>query len=83
MTLEQFGKLTSNEVREIVLEDKWLSSIKSDIQTEIDGISQRLTTRIKELGERYDNKLGSLATETEALEAKVANHLQKMGFVWS
>ena len=83
MTLEQFGKLTSNEVREIVLEDKWLSSIKSDIQTEIDGISQRLTTRIKELGERYDNKLGSLAIETEELEARVSEHLQKMGLVWN
>jgi hypothetical protein len=35
------------------------------------------------LGERYDNKLGSLATETEALEARVAEHLQKMGLAWS
>jgi type I restriction enzyme M protein len=83
LTLEQFGRLTENEVREIVVEDKWLTSIKSDIQTEIDGISQRLTTRIKELGERYDTKLGSLSTETETLESKVANHLQKMGLVWS
>jgi type I restriction enzyme M protein len=83
MTLEQFGKLTANEVREIVVEDKWLTSIKSDIQTEIDGISQRLTTRIKELGERYNNKLSSLANETEALETRVAEHLQKMGLAWS
>ena len=83
LTLEQFGRLTENEVREIVVEDKLLTSIKSDIQTEIDGISQRLTTRIKELGERYDNKLSSLATETETLESKVAEHLQKMGLVWS
>jgi type I restriction enzyme M protein len=83
LTLEQYGKLTSNEVQEIVVDDKWLTSIKFDIQTEIDGISQRLTTRIKELGERYDNKLGSLATETETLESKVADHLQKMGLVWS
>jgi type I restriction enzyme M protein len=82
LTIEQFGKLTTNEIQEIVVEDKWLTSIKSDIQTEIDGISQRLTTRIKELAERYDNKLGLLATETEVLEAKVAQHLQKMGLVW-
>jgi type I restriction enzyme M protein len=65
------------------VDDKWLTSIKFDIQTEIDGISQRLTTRIKELGERYDNKLGSLAIETETLESIVAEHLQKMGLVWS
>jgi len=83
LTLEQFGKLTVNEVREIVVEDKWVTSIKLDIQTEIDAISQRLTTRIKELGERYDTKLGDLTSETQSIESKVAEHLQEMGLVWS
>jgi type I restriction enzyme M protein len=83
LTLEQFGRVTENEVREIVVEDKWLTSIKLDIQTEIDSISQRLTTRIKELGERYDSKLGVLTSESHTLESKVTEHLQKMGLVWS
>lgn len=51
--------------------------------TEIDAISQRLTSRIKELAERYDTKLSSLTIKTEELEAKVEEHLQKMGLVWS
>ena len=83
LTLDRFTKLTENEVRELVIEDKWITSIKNLIQTEIDSISQRLTTRIKELGERYDTKLGELATETHLLESKVAEHLQKMGLIWS
>lgn len=83
LTLEQYGKLNEAEVRVLVVDDKWLCTIKSTIQTEIDAISQRLTNRIKELGERYDTKLGSLTTQAEALEAKVEAHLQKMGFVWN
>jgi len=70
-------------VRELVNDDKWIASIKNLIQTEIDSISQRLTTRIKELGERYDSKLGEIRVETQSLESKVAEHLQKMGLVWS
>jgi len=66
-----------------VIEDKWITSIKNLIQTEIDSISQRLTTRIKELGERYDSKLGEITLETNSLESKVAEHLQKMGLIWS
>jgi type I restriction enzyme M protein len=83
LTLDRFTKLTENEVRELVIEDKWITSIKNLIQTEIDSISQRLTTRIKELGERYDSKLGDLTSETQSLESKVSEHLKKMGLVWS
>lgn len=83
MTLEQFQKLTEAEVRTLVVDDKWLIAIQNDIQAEIDGISQRLTARVKELAERYENKLGTLATKTEELEAKVAAHLEKMGLVFN
>lgn len=83
LTLEQYGKLTEAEVRELVVDDKWLSTIKATIQTEIDAISQRLTTRIKELGERYDSKLSDLERSLNEVEGRVAEHLQKMGLVWN
>jgi type I restriction enzyme M protein len=53
------------------------------IQGEIDAISQRLTTRIKELGERYDDTLGTIDISVKTLEEKVNAHLKKMGLVWS
>jgi type I restriction enzyme M protein len=83
LTFDRFTKLTEKEVREMVIDDKWITSIKNLIQTEIDAISQRLTTRIKELGERYDSKLGELASDTLSIESKVTEHLQKMGLVWN
>lgn len=82
-TLEQYGCLTEDEVKKLVVIDKWLATIQAAIQQEIDAISQRLTTRIKDLAERYGETLTALDAETKALEAKVAVHLQKMGLIWS
>ena len=82
-TLNQFEKLTEEDVRTLVVDDKWLSSLKSAIQSEIDAISQRLTSRIKELAERYENTIGELNHQTSSLEEKVKNHLKKMQLEWS
>ena len=82
-TLAKFKILTEAEVRILVVEDKWLASLQSAIQTEIDAISQRLTGRIKELADRYKNTMGELDRQTQGLEEKVAAHLKNMGLVWN
>lgn len=78
-TLAQFQQLTEAEVRELLIHDKWLSTLQNSIQTEIDAISQRLTARIKELAGRYAHTLTELDAEVKEMEAKVALHLEKMG----
>lgn len=83
LTLKQYGKLTEAEVRTLVVDDKWIATLSSLMQNEIDAISQRLTTRVKELAERYENTLGELTNSSSELEEKVAGHLNKMGLVWS
>lgn len=83
LTLAKFKTLTEAEVRTLVVEDKWLTSLQAAIQTEIDAISQRLTGRIKELADRYENTLGELDSQTNTLEEKVSAHLENMGLVWN
>lgn len=83
LTLKTFKELTEEDVRTLVVDDKWLASIKASIQTEIEAISQRLTGRVKQLAERYENTLIELDKETKTLEDKVSAHLEKMGLVWS
>ena len=83
LTLAQYAKLTEAEVRTLVADHKWLTSLQAAIQTEIDAISQRLTSRIKELGERYETTLGELDNQTKTLESQVITHLEKMGLVWN
>jgi type I restriction enzyme M protein len=83
VTLKKYDKLTEAEVKNLVIEKKWSKVLNTSIKGEIDAISQRLTLRIKELGERYDDTLGALDASTNKLENKVNSHLKKMGLVWS
>ena len=78
----QYGQLDSNAVKDIVVEDKWLTRLGEDVQAELDRVSQALTGRVKELAERYDKPLPELEAEVETLAATVEKHLEKMGFVW-
>lgn len=70
------------EIKQLAVNDKWLTSIQAAISDEMDRVSQTLTQRVKELAERYETPLPQLTSRVNELEAKVAEHLQKMGFVW-
>jgi type I restriction enzyme M protein len=83
LTLTKFKELTENDIRILVVDDKWLASLQAVIQTEIDAISQRLTARVKELSDRYKNTLGELDSDTKISENKVSAHLEKMGLIWN
>lgn len=81
--LEQYKKLTDEDVKNIVVDAKWMKAMETAIEGEMERISQRLTGRIKELMERYENTLPAINKELAELEAKVNAHLTKMGFVWN
>ncbi|WP_312452354.1 type I restriction-modification system subunit M [Stutzerimonas nitrititolerans] len=78
--LAHYAQLSETELKTLVVDDKWLATLKSDVQTELDRVSQALTGRIRQLAERYATPLPALNAEVEALEAKVNAHLVKMGF---
>ena len=80
--IERYKTLTEDEIKQLVVDDKWMSVLERDVKTEMERISQRLTQRIKELAERYETTLPQQTTEVASLESKVNTHLQKMGFVW-
>ena len=65
------------------MDDKWLTAIEKDIHSEMDRINQRLTSRIKELADRYEMPLPEQTRKVAELEDTVAGHLKKMGFVWN
>jgi type I restriction enzyme M protein len=46
-------------------------------------VSQALTTRLKQLGERYGEALPTISIRVEELEARMAGHLERMGFAWN
>jgi type I restriction enzyme M protein len=71
------------EVKTLVVEDKWLATLDAAIHGEMDRVSQQLTQRVKELAERYETPLPQMTTRVVELEAKVNQHLERMGFAWA
>lgn len=78
----RYPRLTEDEIKTLVVEDKWLATLAAAVQGELDRVSQTLTTRIRELAERYATPLPQLTDEVAALAARVDEHLKKMGAVW-
>jgi type I restriction enzyme M protein len=75
----KYPKLTEDEIKTLVVSDKWLATLAAAVQGELDRVSQTLTGRIRQLAERYASPLPQLTAEVEQLAAKVAAHLEKMG----
>jgi len=80
---DKYPTLTEDEIKTLVVDDKWMQHIANTVEDEIKHISQHLTNRIKELAERYEKPLPLIDTEVENLENKVNAHLKKMGFKWN
>jgi type I restriction enzyme M protein len=80
--LARYGKLTEAEIKTLVVEDKWLASLRAAIDGEVQRAMQQLARRVKELEERYARPLPALECEVEALSAKVEKHVEKMGLAW-
>ena len=78
----KYRLLAEDDVKTLVVDDKWLSTLAAVVQGELDRVSQTLTGRIRQLAERYATPLPQLIDEVATLAARVDEHLKKMGAVW-
>src|SRR6202030_535709 len=75
----KYGKLSEDEIKTLVVDDKWMSTLAAVVQSELDRVSQALIGRIKQLAGRYATPLPELTEEVVSLTARVNSHLKKMG----
>ncbi len=78
----KYPTLTEDEIKTLVVDDKWLATLAAAVQGELDRVSQTLTGRIRQLAERYAIPLPQLTDEVTTLANRVDGHLKKMGAVW-
>ena len=79
---KKYNDLIESEIKDLVINDKWLFNIHSLIDEEMEQISHKLARRINELAERYETPLPVLTKEIQTLTKKVDVHLENMGFNW-
>ena len=83
LAYNKYPQLSVNEIKTLVVDDKWLAALAIALQGELDRVSQTLTTRIRQLAERYDTPLPKLVDEVTNLSIRVDEHLKRMGAVWN
>jgi type I restriction enzyme M protein len=78
--LRKYPEFNEKDVKDLVVNKKWIKRLEERIKDEIDNIILNFTMRIKELAERYDKPLPEIEQEVEEYEKKVKEHLKIMGF---
>ncbi|MCC6780660.1 MAG: type I restriction-modification system subunit M [Hyphomicrobiales bacterium] len=77
--LVKYGTLDEDEIKTLVVEDKWLAAIEADLRAELERVTQQLAGRVKDLEERYADPLPELEAEVDRLSERVEAHLRRMG----
>ena len=77
--LARYATLTEDDIKVLVVADKWFASIHAAINGEVQRLTQALTTRVQELEERYAQPLIVLEAEVEGYSLRVEEHLKNMG----
>ena len=80
--LARYGRLTEQEIKTLVVCDKWLTAICGALASEVERLGAALSNRVQELDERYAAPLPKLTREAEARAAQVDEQLKRMGAVW-
>ena len=68
-TVSHYAKHDVDEIKELVVIDKWFDRLSADVVAEVERVTQVLTARVKELEERYADPMPeiekSLASASE------------------
>lgn len=83
VVFKQYSKLSIDEIKSLIVDDKWLATLESNLIAEIERITQQLANRVKELEERYSEPLPMIMQSVASLSDKVADHLKAMGLEWA
>jgi type I restriction enzyme M protein len=80
--LKKYNLLSEMEVKELLISDKWMHILFDAVHSEMKRISQRLTSRVVLLADRYEDTITIQMKALQSFQTKVFLNLNKMGFEW-
>lgn len=78
---KRYGTLSIDEIKTLVVKDKWLATLESEIRSQIERRVQGFITRLATLENRYQSPLSVLTDEVAHWENQVNHHLKAMGLL--
>jgi type I restriction enzyme M protein len=79
MTLEKYDALNEEDIRVLVIDDKWRRALLDRVAGEVNRLAITLVARIQVLGDRYTETVGALELDVDNLRARVTGHLADLG----
>ncbi len=77
----QYKKLELDEIKDLIIQDKWLKSLKNALENKILKRINAFTGTLNSIISNYSNSLLELDKEVKESESKVLEHLKDLGVV--
>lgn len=77
----QYKNLEINEIKDLIIKDKWLNSLKNALENKIQKRTNAFTSALNEIISSYSNSLLELDKEVKESESKVLEHLKNLGLL--
>ncbi|WRB28774.1 type I restriction-modification system subunit M [Helicobacter pylori] len=77
----QYKNLKINEIKDLIIKDKWLNSLKNALENKIQKRINAFASALNEIISSYSNSLLELDKEVKESESKVLEHLKDLEIV--
>ncbi len=77
----QYKNLEINEIKDLIIKDKWLNSLKNALENKIQKRTNALISALNGIISSYSNSLLELDKEVKESESKVLEHLKDLGLM--
>ncbi|MUU57859.1 type I restriction endonuclease subunit M [Helicobacter pylori] len=77
----QYKNLEINEIKDLIIKDKWLNSLKNALENKIQKRINAFISALNEIISSYSNSLLELNKEVKESESKVLEHLKDLGLM--
>ncbi|MGL2767349.1 type I restriction-modification system subunit M [Helicobacter pylori] len=77
----QYKNLEINEIKDLIIKDKWLNSLKNALENKIQKRINAFISALNEIISSYSNSLLELDKEVKESESKVLEHLKDLGLI--
>ncbi|WRE34656.1 type I restriction-modification system subunit M [Helicobacter pylori] len=77
----QYKNLELSEIKDLIIKDKWLNSLKNALENKILKRINAFTSALNGIIQTYSNSLLELDKEVKESESKVLEHLKDLGIV--
>ncbi|EJB90808.1 type I restriction-modification system subunit M [Helicobacter pylori] len=77
----QYKNLEINEIKDLIIKDKWLNSLKNALENKIQKRINAFTSALNGIIQTYSNSLLELDKEVKESESKVLEHLKDLGLM--